>query len=35
MSYGSPAEKLGILVGDVINCFNGERISTTVEVDAL
>ncbi|EMS58833.1 hypothetical protein TRIUR3_25516 [Triticum urartu] len=33
VSYGSPAEKLGILVGDVINCFNGERISTTVELE--
>ncbi|KAF7102167.1 hypothetical protein CFC21_103350 [Triticum aestivum] len=33
VSYGSPAEKLGILVGDVISCFNGEHISTTVELE--
>jgi S1-C subfamily serine protease len=35
VSEGSPAEKLGIRAGDVIKCFNGERISTTVEVDVL
>ncbi|XP_047042760.1 uncharacterized protein LOC124646726 [Lolium rigidum] len=33
VSEGSPAEKLGIRAGDVIKCFNGERISTTVELE--
>ncbi|KAM0882936.1 hypothetical protein ACQ4PT_031968 [Festuca glaucescens] len=33
VSEGSPAEKLGIRAGDVIECFNGERISTTVELE--
>jgi hypothetical protein len=30
---GSHAEKLGIRVGDVIKCFNGEQIHTAIEVD--
>uniref|UniRef100_A0ACD5W4A1 Uncharacterized protein n=1 Tax=Avena sativa TaxID=4498 RepID=A0ACD5W4A1_AVESA len=33
VSEGSPAEKLGFRLGDVIECVNGERISTTVELE--
>jgi hypothetical protein len=32
---GSHAEKLGIRVGDVIECFNGECICNTIEVGVL
>uniref|UniRef100_A0ACD5ZRD1 Uncharacterized protein n=1 Tax=Avena sativa TaxID=4498 RepID=A0ACD5ZRD1_AVESA len=35
VSEGSPAEKLGFRLGDVIECVNGERISTTVELENL
>uniref|UniRef100_A0A8R7UAS1 PDZ domain-containing protein n=1 Tax=Triticum urartu TaxID=4572 RepID=A0A8R7UAS1_TRIUA len=33
MSAGSHAEKIGIRVGDIIDCINGERISTTLELE--
>uniref|UniRef100_A0ACD5W5Z8 Uncharacterized protein n=1 Tax=Avena sativa TaxID=4498 RepID=A0ACD5W5Z8_AVESA len=33
VSEGSPAEKLGFRLGDVIECLNGERVSTTVELE--
>lgn len=33
VSEGSPAEKLGFRVGDVIECLNGEHVSTTVELE--
>jgi hypothetical protein len=32
---GSQAEEVGIRSGDIIECFNGERISTTVQVGVL
>ncbi|KAM3400760.1 hypothetical protein ACQJBY_005540 [Aegilops geniculata] len=33
VSEGSLAEKLGFRVGDVIECLNGEHVSTTVELE--
>uniref|UniRef100_A0ACD5VTP4 Uncharacterized protein n=1 Tax=Avena sativa TaxID=4498 RepID=A0ACD5VTP4_AVESA len=35
VSAGSPAEKCGIRVGDVVECFNGKCISTAVELENL
>jgi hypothetical protein len=35
VSKGSHAEKLGIRVGDVVECLNGERICNTFEVGVL
>jgi hypothetical protein len=35
VSKESHAEKLGIHIGDIVECFNGEYISTTIEVGAL
>ena len=35
MSKESDAEKVGIERGDIIECFNGRCISTTVEVGVL
>ncbi|XP_051184575.1 uncharacterized protein [Lolium perenne] len=32
---GSQAEEIGIRRGDIIECFNGERISTTVQLENL
>jgi hypothetical protein len=32
VSAGSPAERCGIRVGDVVECFNGKCVSTVVEV---
>jgi S1-C subfamily serine protease len=32
VSIGSCAERLGVRVGDIIECFNGKCISSTVEV---
>jgi hypothetical protein len=34
VSKDSHAEKLGICFRDIIECFNGKRISTTIEVGA-
>ncbi|XP_044378659.1 uncharacterized protein [Triticum aestivum] len=33
VSIGSHAEKVGIRVGDIIECIDGERISTTIELE--
>ncbi|XP_037438897.1 serine protease Do-like HtrA [Triticum dicoccoides] len=33
VSIGSQAEKVGIRVGDIIECIDGERISTTIELE--
>jgi S1-C subfamily serine protease len=35
VSAGSPAEKSGIRIGDVIECLNGKCVSTVVEVSVL
>jgi hypothetical protein len=35
VSKESHAEKQGIHIGDIVECFNGEYIYTTVEVGAL
>ncbi|TVU17871.1 hypothetical protein EJB05_33931 [Eragrostis curvula] len=35
VSEGSMAETVGIRTGDVIECWNGERVSTTVELESL
>ncbi|KAL6609626.1 hypothetical protein ACP70R_039595 [Stipagrostis hirtigluma subsp. patula] len=33
VAVGSIAEKVGIRIGDIIECWNGERISTTAKLD--
>ncbi|KAL6908240.1 hypothetical protein ACP4OV_002410 [Aristida adscensionis] len=35
VSYGSFAEKCGIRVGDIIECLNGEAVSSTVELEKI
>lgn len=35
VSEGSVAEKVGIRTGDIIECLNGEHVSTTVDVGVL